>query len=63
MTTITINTYDPEGRFDMDAAQAKEFFSLVAKKAEEAGHDVAFVESVQVDELSEEFVSQVFESL
>lgn len=63
MTTITINTYDPAGRFDMDAAQAKEFFALVAKKAEDAGYDVAFVEAIQVDELSEEFVSQVFESL
>ena len=29
MTTITINTYDPEARFNMSGEEAKEFFAFV----------------------------------
>ncbi|MEN0629813.1 hypothetical protein AAIG33_20570 [Phytobacter ursingii] len=60
MTTITINTYDPEARFDMNKEQAKEFFKFVEAKAIEAGYDVAYDEAISVDEESEEFVEKLF---
>ena len=60
MTTITINTYDPEGRFDMDKDQAKEFFKHVQQKALEAGHEVKFEYTTHVDEESERFVENIF---
>lgn len=63
MTTITINTYDAEGRFDMTQEEAKEFFALIEKKAIEAGYDVEFAESISVDEESESFVNKCFENL
>ena len=63
MTTITINTYDAEGRFDMNREEAKEFFALIEKKAIEAGYDVEFAESISVDEESESFVNKCFENL
>ncbi|MHB9328050.1 hypothetical protein ACP3S7_10940 [Phytobacter ursingii] len=60
MATITINTYDPEGRFDMDKEEAKVFFKFVEAKAIEAGYDVAYDEAIYVDAESEEFVSNIF---
>ncbi|ECJ5891750.1 hypothetical protein FNH88_19150 [Salmonella enterica subsp. salamae] len=60
MTTITINTYDAAGRFDMDDAQAKEFFSFVEKQAIAAGYAIEFVEAISVDEESEHFVENCF---
>jgi len=60
MTTITINTYDPEGRFDMNREEAKEFFKFVEAKAIEAGYDVAYDEANYVDEESEAFVEKLF---
>ncbi|MEM0567597.1 hypothetical protein [Salmonella enterica] len=60
MTTITINTYDAAGRFNMDDAQAKEFFSFVEKQAIAAGYAIEFVEAISVDEESEHFVENCF---
>ncbi|EHY9925859.1 hypothetical protein K5B75_002375 [Salmonella enterica subsp. enterica serovar Ank] len=60
MTTITINTYDAAGRFDMNDAQAKEFFSFVEKQAINAGYTVEFSEAISVDEESERFVENCF---
>ncbi|HCL5074819.1 TPA: hypothetical protein N2F43_004174 [Salmonella enterica] len=60
MTTITINTYDAAGRFDMNDAQAKEFFSFVEKRAIDSGYAVEFVEAISVDEESERFVENCF---
>ncbi|EAU0368164.1 TPA: hypothetical protein ACJGT4_003401 [Salmonella enterica subsp. enterica] len=60
MTTITINTYDAAGRFDMNDAQAKEFFSFVEKQAIDSGYAVEFIEAVSVDEESERFVENCF---
>lgn len=62
MTTITINTYDPEARFNMSGAEAKDFFAHVQNKAVEAGFDVAFTEASSVDETSEAFVATCFEN-
>lgn len=62
MTTITINTYDPAGRFDMTEDEAKEFFSYVQAEAINAGYDVTFTESNYVDQESEDFVEQCFQS-
>ena len=42
MTTITINTYDPEARFNMDKDEAKSFFEFVEKKATDAGFKVQY---------------------
>ncbi|WP_281083931.1 hypothetical protein [Klebsiella quasivariicola] len=61
MTTITINTYDAAGRFDMDDAQAKEFFAFVENEAKAAGYEVAFVEALSVDEESERFTETCFQ--
>ncbi|HHN8578944.1 TPA: hypothetical protein ACRR44_005286 [Klebsiella quasipneumoniae] len=60
MKTITINTDDPAGRFDMNEAEAKQFFSYVERQATKAGHIVAFVEANYVDEFSEQFVEICF---
>ena len=60
MTTITINTYDPEGRFDMDKEEANKFFKFVESKAIEAGYDVAYDEAISIDEESEAFVEKIF---
>ncbi|EQB0737821.1 TPA: hypothetical protein QHC21_000038 [Raoultella planticola] len=62
MTTITINTYDAASRFNMDEAEAKEFFSYVEKMAIESGHEVAFAHTNYVDEESEAFVESCFQS-
>jgi len=60
MTTITINTYAPDSRFDMSKEEAKDFFAFVQRKAESLGYDVAFDEAVSVDEESERFVEKCF---
>lgn len=62
MTTITINTYDPAGRFDMNNDEATEFFSYIEAKALEAGYEVAFTESNVVDQESEVFVEKCFQN-
>ena len=61
MTTITINTYDAAGRFDMNEVEAKEFFAYVEKKAIDAGYEVEFAETTHVDEESEAFVETCFQ--
>ncbi|EPV0698339.1 hypothetical protein ACV1IM_003001 [Klebsiella pneumoniae] len=61
MTTITINTYNADGRFDMDEEQAKEFFAFVENEAKTAGYEVAFVEALSVDEESERFTEKCFQ--
>ncbi|EBR8784912.1 hypothetical protein D5P06_06085 [Salmonella enterica subsp. enterica serovar Agbeni] len=60
MNTITINTYDPEARFDMTQEEAKGFFEFVAKKAEEQGYEIKYECSNYVDEESERFVEECF---
>lgn len=60
MTTITINTYAPDSRFDMSKEEAKDFFAFVQRKAESLGYDVAFDEAISVDEESERFVEKCF---
>lgn len=62
METITINTYDPANRFDMDDEQAKKFFKHVEQKALDEGYDVQFTEAVSVDQFSEDFVTKCFEN-
>lgn len=61
MTTITINTYDPEARFNMDAQQAKEFFAFVESEAKQSGYNVEFTEALQTDEESERFTEMCFQ--
>lgn len=61
MATITINTYDPAGRFNMTDEEAKVFFDHVAQKATEAGYDVEYTSAISVDTESEEFVSKLFQ--
>ena len=61
MTTVTINSYDPAGRFNMDSEQAQRFFKHVECEAKKAGYDVEFDEALRVDEFSEKFVSDLFE--
>lgn len=61
MTTITINTYDPEARFNMDNDEAKSFFEFVEKKATDAGFKVQYDSCNYVDEESERFVEKCFE--
>lgn len=60
MTTITINTYDPEARFDMSQEEAKSFFAFVEGKAKESGFDVQYDCCNYVDEESERFVEKCF---
>lgn len=62
MTTITINTYDPAGRFDMNNDEAKAFFAFVERKAIKAGFDVFYTEDISVDEDSERFVENCFQN-
>ncbi|MDF7681521.1 hypothetical protein PT300_15470 [Enterobacteriaceae bacterium ESL0689] len=62
MTTITINTYDPEARFDMDANEAKKFFDYVKEQAIAAGYDVEYASDIQVDEESERFTETCFQN-
>lgn len=62
MKTITINTYDPAGRFNMSEDDAKEFFLFLKERAVEAGYEVTFSESNYVDEESEEFVEKCFQN-
>ncbi|OCG65005.1 hypothetical protein A9G48_01140 [Gilliamella sp. wkB18] len=62
MTTITINTYDPAGRFNMDDDEAKAFFNFVEKEAIEAGFDVVRTCAIDVDPESEEFMEKTFQN-
>lgn len=62
MKTITINTYDPAGRFNMTDEEAKVFFDYVEQKAIESGYDVEYTSTISVDTESEEFVSNLFEN-
>ena len=62
MKTITINTYDPEGRFGMNAERAGKFFKYIQQEARNEGYDVQFTEAVSVDEFSEDFVAKRFEN-
>ena len=62
MKIITINTYDPEGRFGMNAERAGKFFKHVEQKALDEGYDVQFTEAVSVDQFSEDFVTKCFEN-
>lgn len=50
MKIITINTYDPEGRFGMNAERAGKFFKYIQQEARNEGYDVQFTEAVSVDE-------------
>jgi hypothetical protein len=61
MTTITINTYDPAGRFDFDSKTADRFFKYVAEQAEKAGYDVDWTNAIQSDDESERFVEGCFQ--
>lgn len=61
MTTITINTYDPAGRFDMTEEEGKAFFAHVEQQAKDAGFDVEFACNTYVDEQSERFVEKCFQ--
>lgn len=61
MKTITINTYDPANRFNMNDAEAKDFFKFVEQKATEEGYAVKYTSAISVDEESEEFVSNLFQ--
>ncbi|MBZ6561987.1 hypothetical protein [Klebsiella michiganensis] len=61
MTTITINTYDPEARFDMSTEEAKSFFAFVESRAKASGFDVKYDSCSFVDEESERFVEKCFE--
>ena len=61
MSTITINTYDPAGRFDFDTETAGRFFKYVEEQAKAQGYDVEFYEAISVDSDSEEFVSECFQ--
>lgn len=62
MTTITINTYDPEARFNMSEEEAKEFFAFVEQQAKESGFDVRYDSCTHVDEESERFVENCFQN-
>lgn len=62
METITINTYDPANRFNMDDEQASQFFQYVEKTAIAEGYAVSFTSAIYVDQLSEDFVSKCFEN-
>ena len=59
--TITINTYDPASRFDMNNAEARKFFEFVAKKAAENGYVVKYTSAISTDKESEDFVSNLFQ--
>lgn len=59
--TITINTYDPANRFNMNEAEAKDFFKFVEQKATEEGYAVKYTSDISVDEESEDFVSNLFQ--
>ena len=61
MQTITINTYDPAGRFDFDQETAEKFFSYVQAKAEEQGYRVDCCQAISVDEDSEKLMSECFD--
>lgn len=61
MQTITINLYDPEGRFNLSGYEAKAFFEFVEKEALEAGYSVTHAFDVAVDTESEDFVSKMYE--
>lgn len=62
MVTIQINTYDPAGRFNMTEDEMKDFFLYVAMRAEDAGHDFRYVDTVSVDPFSEQFVAACLEN-
>ncbi|MDC9592767.1 hypothetical protein [Xenorhabdus sp. IM139775] len=62
MTTITINTYDPAGRFNFHDNEATKFFAYVEKLAGDAGYDVDYVEAISVDEFSERFVEKALQN-
>lgn len=61
MTTITINTYDVAGRFDMNDVEAKKFFAHVEQVAKEKGFEVEYACADSVDEESERFVENCFQ--
>ena len=62
METITINTYDPANRFNMNDEQARKFFQYVEETAIAEGYEVQFASAISVDQLSEDFVSKCFEN-
>ncbi|KMJ46700.1 hypothetical protein AB204_02470 [Xenorhabdus khoisanae] len=62
MTTITINTYDVAGRFDMTKEEARKCFQHVETLAIDANYNVDYTESLYTDEESERFVEKAFQS-
>lgn len=62
MKIITINTYDPEGRFGMNAERAVRFFEHLKQEAIDEGYGFQFTKAVSVDEFSEYFVTKHFEN-
>lgn len=59
--TITINTYDPAGRFNFDDETARKFFDYIEARATDLGYSVEYDEAISVDEASERFVNNCFE--
>lgn len=62
MKIITINTYDPESRFGVNAERAKKFFKHVEQTALDEGYDVQFTNAIYVDQFSEDYVSNCAEN-
>lgn len=62
MKTLTINTYDPSGRFNMNTEEATNFFSELEYQAIKDGYDVEYDECNNVDEDSEHYTTKFFEN-
>lgn len=62
MTTVTINTYDAAGRFNMENNEAKDFFKFVETQAINSGYEMVYDEATCVDEESERFITKCFEN-
>ena len=58
MKIITINTYDLEGGFGMNAERAEKFIEHLKQEALDEGYGFQLTKAVSVDEFSEDFVTK-----
>ena len=62
-TTIVLNMYDPQGRFDLTLAEAQDLWAACEKEARSRGYNVEWERALYAsDPVGDALMSEVFES-